>query len=240
MYAGRQLFHHAAGVHDDHAVGVAGHQVEVVADEDQAHAAQAHLFVDQREHVVAHHGVERRRGLVSNQQVGLGRQHHREHRALGHATRDLVRIEIHDPVRLANMHFGQQVAHTLAHALARHLAVQPKHLGQLPADGHQRVESLARVLHHHADAAAAQGTLGARIQAQQVLPFEPHAVGADARAGWQQAQQRAEGDGLARTGLANHRQAFPPHAQAHAAHRLRAALRRVERDAQVVDLQQRR
>ena len=52
-----------------------------------------HELVEDAQHLELHRHVERRGRLVGDQQVGLGDQHHGDHRALAHAARDLVRIE---------------------------------------------------------------------------------------------------------------------------------------------------
>ena len=46
-----------------------------------------------RQHLHAHRDVERRGRLVGDEHLGLRDQHHRDHDALAHAARDLVRIE---------------------------------------------------------------------------------------------------------------------------------------------------
>ena len=64
--------------------------VNGVADENQPHAAAAHQLVHDRQHLRLHRGVEGGRRLVGDQQLGLGDQHHRDHRPLAHAAGNLV------------------------------------------------------------------------------------------------------------------------------------------------------
>ena len=74
MARGRELLG-AAGlddpprVHDQHAVAERRDEVEVVADEDQAHAALGHQVVQDRQDLHLHRDVERRGGLVGDQEI---------------------------------------------------------------------------------------------------------------------------------------------------------------------------
>jgi hypothetical protein len=89
---------------DDDTVAEGLHQMQIVADEDQAHAALGDEIVEDLEDLELDGDVERRGRLVGDQDVGLGDQHHRDHHALAHAARDLVRIELVDAPRLADLH----------------------------------------------------------------------------------------------------------------------------------------
>ena len=81
--------------------------------------------------------VERRGRLVGDQEVGLGDQHHRDHHALAHAARDLVRVEVVDPLRVADLHRLEHVERTLARLAPARLVVHAEGLGDLLADGHR-------------------------------------------------------------------------------------------------------
>ena len=62
-----------------------------------------------------HGDVERRGRLVGDQEIGLAQQRHRDHHALAHAARKLVRILSHAPLGVGNAH---QLEHLRARALA--------------------------------------------------------------------------------------------------------------------------
>ena len=146
-----------AGIHDDDPVAEPAHEVEVVADEDQAHALLRDELVEKGEDLQADGDVERRGRLVGDQDLGLGHQHHGDHDALAHAAGDLVRIEVGDAVRIADLHGFQHGERPLAHLAARRSLsdVQAVGLGDLLADGDHRVQRIFRVLHDQADASAA-------------------------------------------------------------------------------------
>ena len=83
---------HAAGVHDDDPVGELGDQAEVVRDED---GRGVRLLLRRPEHLHdlrLDRDVERRRRLVGDEDSRLVRDRHRDHRALAHPARELVRV----------------------------------------------------------------------------------------------------------------------------------------------------
>ena len=82
----------AAGVHDHHRLRRLGDDAEVVRDQDHADVEVALDLVDQLEDLRLHRHVERGRGLVGDQHVGVVDERHRDHRALPHAARELVRV----------------------------------------------------------------------------------------------------------------------------------------------------
>ena len=108
--------------------------MQIVADEDQPHAALAHQLVEDGQHLHLHGDVERRGRLVGDQEVGVGDQHHGDHHPLAHAAGDLVRIERVDPLGVADLHglqHRERRAPGVALAAAQMAAVR---LGDLLAD----------------------------------------------------------------------------------------------------------
>ena len=101
----------------------------------EAHAAARHELVEDRQHLHLHGDVEGRGRLVGDQQVGLGGQHHRDHHALAHAARDLVRIDGVDPLRVADAHRLQHLQGPAAGLAAADAAACDAHgLVDLAAD----------------------------------------------------------------------------------------------------------
>ena len=86
------LLDHLAGVEHGDLVGDAPHHAEIVADEQHRQAAPALQLLQQVEDLRLDGDVERRRRLVEDQQVGLGRQRAGDQRALAHAAGQLMRI----------------------------------------------------------------------------------------------------------------------------------------------------
>ena len=97
--ARRSLLDQLAGVQHADAVAHLRDHAEVVADEQQRRVELGAQRRDQVEHLGLDGRVERGRRLVEDQQRRLGGERHRDHDALEHAARELVRIAVHHPGR---------------------------------------------------------------------------------------------------------------------------------------------
>ena len=86
---------------------------------------------------------------------GIARQRHRDHHALAHAARQLVRIGVHPALRLRDVHAAQHLDRLVHRVAPRQSLVQRDRLADLPADGHQRVQRGHRLLEDHRDVVAA-------------------------------------------------------------------------------------
>ncbi len=84
----------AGGVHDDDVVGDLGDDAEVVGDHDDRAAELVLQALHQVEDLRLGGHVERRGRLVGDQQVGVVDERHRDHHALAHAARELVRVVV--------------------------------------------------------------------------------------------------------------------------------------------------
>ena len=96
---GRCLLHDLAGVHHGDLVGAPGHHAEVVGHEHHRHVAVLLLLLQQVEDLGLHGDVERRRGLVGEQQRGAAGEGDRDRDALAHAARQLVGVLVETPAR---------------------------------------------------------------------------------------------------------------------------------------------
>jgi hypothetical protein len=63
-----------------------------VRDEQYRHTALAAALLDQTQDLRLGRHVERRRRLVGDEELGAGRDRDRDHHALAHAARELVRV----------------------------------------------------------------------------------------------------------------------------------------------------
>ena len=235
---GGQLLEHLAGVHDQHPVAERADQAQVVADEDQPHAAIRHEVVEDPEHVHLHRHVERRGGLVGDQQIGFGGQHHRDHRALAHPARQLVRVGAHDARGVGDAH-GLERGERPALRLRAPAAVQPHRLDDLAPDRHDGVQRELRVLHDHRQAGAAQPPPRARRRVSKIDPVELEAVGGGGAGRRGQPEQRPPGLGFPRPALADDAEPLAPELEADAAHDLHGSSARREGHAQVLDGEER-
>ena len=130
-------------------VGVAGHDAEVVGDEDHRHVAIAALLADQFEDLGLHGDVEGGGRLVGEQDRRATGERDGDHHALAHAARQLVRVLVETPFGLRDADVAQELRGGGAGVLAIHVEVELERLGDLLADLHQRVQRVQRVLEHH-------------------------------------------------------------------------------------------
>ena len=84
----------AAGVHHGHAVAGLGDHAHVVRDQHHGGAALLADALEQLDDLRLDRHVERGGRLVGDDQLGLGRQRERDHHALAHAARELVRVVV--------------------------------------------------------------------------------------------------------------------------------------------------
>ena len=89
----------AAGVHHHHAVGDVGDDAEVVGDQDDRGPEPARELAQQVEDPRLDRHVERRRRLVGDQHLRVAGERHRDHHALPHPARELVRVLVDAPLR---------------------------------------------------------------------------------------------------------------------------------------------
>ena len=101
------LFHKHALLHHGHAVGKPVHQIQVVGDQQHGHAGLALQVRQQVQNLPTQRHIQRRGGLVGQQQLGLAGERHGNHGALALATTQLVRETVGAPRRFRNAGFGQ-------------------------------------------------------------------------------------------------------------------------------------
>lgn len=172
------------------------HDLEVVADEEVAHAEVALQVHEQVEDLALHGQVERGDGLVADDELGLQRQGPGDADALELAARERGRPSI--PEAGVDAHAGQQVIRPASPLAAVVAAVDDPGLGHEVAGKEARVQGRARVLVDELDVLAhlAQGLAPQR---QQVDAAEQCAAGVRLH----EAQQDACRRGLARAGAAH-------------------------------------
>ena len=186
-------FHHRAAIHHQHAVGVLRDHAQVVRDQDERHAALGHQVADEVQNLLLHGHIQRRGGLVGNQQVGPAGQRHGDGDALALPARELVRIGIQAPRGIGNAHALQQGQGLAASRCTAHAAVQPQGLGHLVPNAVHGVQRRHGLLEHHADAVAAQAAQRAVVQPHQLLPIQKNAA-TGLRGVGQQAHERQGGE----------------------------------------------
>jgi hypothetical protein len=198
-----------AAVHHEHAVGHFGHHAHVVRDEEHAHLHLGLQLADELEDLRLDGHVERGRRLVGDQQRRLARQRHRDHHALAHAARELVRKAVEHVLRFGDAHQFEHAQRLGARGGAVLGLMDRDGLGDLVARGEHGVQRRHRLLEDHRDVGAAdaahRGVGRARqIEHLAVAAAEGHAAVDDAAAAvFHQPHQRERGHGLARARLAD-------------------------------------
>jgi hypothetical protein len=123
-----------AGIHDGHPVAHLGDHAEVVGDEDDRRAGLVPEVAHEIEDLRLDRHVERGGGLVGDQQLRFASQRHRDHHALSHATRQLVRECLEATRRVGDTDHPQELEGALFGGSLFHPAMELQDLGDLRAD----------------------------------------------------------------------------------------------------------
>ena len=227
-------------VHDQHVVGRLGDHAEVVRDQDDGAAEVALQLVHQLQDLGLGGHVERRGGLVGDQQVGVVDERHRDHHALPHSARELVRVVVHARLGARDGHGLQHLHRAAVGDLLADVLVQLHRLAQLRADRVDRVQRRHRVLEDHRDLVAADLAQLVGVDLQQIPVLEDRLAlghGVPLRV---QAHDRHAGDALAAARLAHDRERLALlDAERDAVHRVDDAVIRAEVRLQILDVKQR-
>ena len=201
---GGALLHHPTVLHDQHVIGQALHHCEVVADQDDR-AALREAVLQQREDLGLHGDVERRGGLVGDEDLGVQGERGGDQRTLAQPAGQLAGQLTCPQLGLGDPGGGEEILHPTG-ALGARDAVQPQRFGDLGADPSDRVQRSQGVLEDVPDPAPPQSAeLLLRGGAQVSADVERG--GGDRGVLAVQPQQTACGDGLARAGLPHDPQA---------------------------------
>ena len=126
--------------------------------------------------------VERGGRLVGDQQHRIAGERHGDGGALAHAARELVRVLPGAPRRVGDADLGEQVDRGVERRVACARAeMDADRLGDLVADGVDRVEAGHRLLEHHGDVVAADAAQRLRVERRRgralwpSLPRNTHA-----------------------------------------------------------------
>jgi hypothetical protein len=201
----------------------------------QRHAHLGLQLVEEGEDLRLHGDVERRRRLVADEELGLARQRHRDHRALALAARELVREAVDATLRFGDAGSPQQLDRPLASGVLVQPEMRLEHLADLVADREQRVQRRHRLLEDHRDLGAADAAHLALRRLAQVLAGEPDRA-ARFRA-VDEAQHREGGDRLPGAGFADERELLARRDRER--HRVDDRAR-AEANGEAVDLEERR
>ena len=125
--------HELAGIKHADAVRDLRNRAKIVRDEEDRRADLAAKCAHELEHLRLDDHVERRRRLVHQKHVGLASKCHRDHGALPHAARKLVRVGSVRPLRLVELDRAQELERALARPALSETEVPLQHLRDLSA-----------------------------------------------------------------------------------------------------------
>src|SRR5205085_11607983 len=93
--------------------------------------------------------IERRGGLVGDQQPGIAGNRHGDHHALVHAARELMREGIEAALRRGDADLLEKLDAALAPCPTIEALVNPERLAELKSDREARIEAAGGLLEHH-------------------------------------------------------------------------------------------
>ena len=158
---GRRLLGDLPGMHDDDAVGIGAGEAEIVGDEQRRHPPLRGVAEDEVEDRGLGGGVEAGGRLVGDEQRRIAGKRDGDHHALAHAAGQFAGIGVPPKRGLGNADRRERAVDRLVEARAGQAAMLVDHVGDLAADGADRVERGAGVLEDDADLAAAERAPGA-------------------------------------------------------------------------------
>ncbi len=176
----RRLLDHLAGVHHGDAVTEVGDHTEVVSDEQDAEPELALELAEEVEDLRLDGHVERGGRLVGDEEARRARQRHREHHALAHPTRELMRELVCALLGVGDRDEIEHLQRAATRRVPSDALVEPHGLLELVADGVRRVEARERVLEHHRDPRTADLAHVVERQLEKVATVEPHRSSHDA------------------------------------------------------------
>ena len=193
-------------MHEAHAAAEVGDGHQVVRDEEVAQADVASKIAQHLHHLDLRGGVERAHGLVKKDHLRLDRHGARDAHALKLATRELVRIAVHEvgPEAHALEKSAGRAVLLLGRDRAARATQRPEGLVQDRGDAKARIDGRRVVLEDDRDAVADPRELLGRVTPVERRAVEEHL----ARIGPEESAEHASEGRLARARLADDAQAL--------------------------------
>ena len=234
-----RLLDHSPRVHHAYALRQVGDDPHVVGDQDDRRPVIALKPLHELEDLCLDRHVEGGRRLVGDQQRRVAREGHRDHDALSHSPRELVRVLVDASGRIRNAHLLEQVDGAGARDGARHALVRLDLLRDLPADRVDGRQGGHRILEDHRDLAAPDRSDLVLRQRHEIAAAIEHLAVHDRVRVTDQPHHRHHRDGLPRSRFADD----PEHLSRRDRERkvvdgLHEAVLGLEGDAQVAHLEQ--
>ena len=169
------LFDDVGRIHHVHAVGVARHDAKIVRDDDERDPEFARQILHQFENLRLNGHVECGGRFVGDDQLGFAGKADRDHDALAHAARKLVRVLGKPPLAVGDADLLHQFERPRLRILLRRLQMDEERLHDLHSDRKDRIERGHRLLEDHRDFVAAHGPHLFVGKFEQIAAFEQNA-----------------------------------------------------------------
>src|SRR5262249_9133030 len=145
-----------AGINHDDLLRELGDDAEIVGDQHDGGAGLVAQIAHEIKDLRLNRDIEGGRRLIGDKQLWIAGQRHRDHDALAHATRELVRIVLEALLGRRDAYKAQHLNRPLARLLRRHWAVPQDDLDDLIPDREGWVERGHWLLEDHRDLVATQ------------------------------------------------------------------------------------
>ena len=173
------LLHQLPVAHDSDPVAGLRYDAQIVGNQDHRQSEPIAQFEQKIEYLRLNGHVERGRRLVGNQDFRSTGQGRRDHRALAHTARKLVRVTVILPLGIGKADLFEDVDGCGPGPFLCRALMKANAFGDLLADLHDGIEMARRVLEDHADLAAANLQHLGTVNACEILPVEHDAAGID-------------------------------------------------------------
>src|SRR3954471_1728407 len=193
--------HEQARIHDVDALAHAGHDSQVVRDQDERGLALLDELLQEVEDLRLNRDVERRCRLVCDQELGLAGEGHGDHGALTHAARELVRVVLQPNVRARDADLLEELGDAPVGLLLAHVEMRLQGLADLPSDGQHGIQARHRILEDHRDVTPPHPAELAVGEAEEVTITEGRRAAGDAAGAGEDPEDRKRGDALPAAGF---------------------------------------
>src|SRR6516164_6511300 len=218
----RRTLDDLARIHDGDLVANLGDHSEIVGYENDRGIGGGLQVTHEVEDLRLNGDVERRRGLVGNQELRIASECESDHCPLAHAAGKPMRIVVDALLGRWDFHQPQQIDGARTRLSSRQAAVADEGLRNLLAYRVDRIERRHRFLEDHRQPIAAQVAHLAIGQAEQIGTIKANSARHLGRALGQQSHDRQRGDALAAPGFADKAQGLSaPHREIDAINRMR-------------------
>ena len=184
--------------------------------------------------------VEGGRRLVGDEDLGLARKRHRDHRALPHAARELVWVVLRARPGMRNADAVEQFYDTVRRLALGEIQVCVDRLTQLASDREHRVEARHRILEDHRDLLASEPLPFGLGLGVEIAPGVASGAGRDATGAGEDSHQCEGGHALATARLTDDSERLSGgERERDAIHRVHGSSACPESHREVLDVEQR-